>query len=63
MYVGVTFMLLFQHNSPYYAPLSLPAWFLVGGTLYIIFMLVGELVGKCFGFRILYCFKLYGFEF
>ncbi len=62
-YVGVTFMPLFWRDSPYYAPLSLPAWFLVSGTLYIIFMLVGKLVGKCFGFRIHYCLKLYSFKF
>ncbi|KAN0137366.1 hypothetical protein V8E53_004811 [Lactarius tabidus] len=48
-YVGVTLMPLFRHDSPYYAPLSSSAWYLVNGALYVIVKslrwLVEQLVG------------------
>jgi hypothetical protein len=48
-YVGVTLMPLFRHDSPYYAPLSSSAWYLVNGVLYVtvksLHWLVWHLVG------------------
>ncbi|KAN0137365.1 hypothetical protein V8E53_004810 [Lactarius tabidus] len=48
-YVGVTLMPLFRHDSPYYAPLSSSAWYLVNMILYVIIKslhwLVKHLVG------------------
>jgi Family of unknown function (DUF6535) len=37
IYVCITFMPMFRHDSPYYAPLSLLAWFLYTGTLSAVF--------------------------
>ena len=47
-YVGVTLMPLFRNNSPYYAPLSSSAWYLVNVALYVIFKSLKSLV-ECFG--------------
>jgi hypothetical protein len=33
VYTCITFMPIFRHDSPYYAPLSLPLWYLYNGTL------------------------------
>ena len=37
IYVCITFMPIFRHDSPYYAPLSSSAWCLVSGTLFLLF--------------------------
>ena len=37
VYGCVTFMPIFRHDSPYYAPLSSSAWYLYSGTLYVVY--------------------------
>ena len=37
MYVCITLMPIFRHDSPYYAPLSSSAWYLYAGTLSAVF--------------------------
>jgi len=37
IYACITFMPIFRHDSPYYAPLSSSAWYLVSGTLFLLF--------------------------
>ncbi|KAI0298951.1 hypothetical protein BC826DRAFT_1120995 [Russula brevipes] len=36
-YTVITVMPIFRHDSPYYAPLSTSAWYLVSGTLFFLF--------------------------
>src|SRR5579863_1964151 len=36
IYICITFLPMFRHDSPYYAPLSLSAWYLYNGTLYTV---------------------------
>ena len=36
LYLCITFMPIFRHDSPYYAPLSSSAWFLYFGTLSLV---------------------------
>ena len=36
-YLGVTFMPMFRHDSPYYTPFSSLSWCLVTGFLYVLF--------------------------
>jgi hypothetical protein len=43
-YLGVTLMPLFRYDSPYYAPLSSSAWYLVNGVLFLIFNALDSLV-------------------
>jgi hypothetical protein len=43
-YMGVTLMPLFRYDSPYYAPLSSSAWYLVNGVLFLIFKLLHSFV-------------------
>ncbi|KAI0255032.1 hypothetical protein BJV78DRAFT_1279643 [Lactifluus subvellereus] len=40
-YICITFMPIFRHDSPYYAPLSTSAWFLYTGILYAVFRILG----------------------
>jgi hypothetical protein len=37
LYMCITFMPIFRHDSPYYAPLSSSAWFIYSGTLSLVF--------------------------
>jgi Family of unknown function (DUF6535) len=37
MYACITFMPILRHDSPYYAPLSRSAWYLVSGLLFLFF--------------------------
>jgi len=37
MYTCITFLPIFRHDSPYYAPLSDSAWYFVSGTLFLFF--------------------------
>jgi Family of unknown function (DUF6535) len=37
IYACITFMPIFRHDSPFYAPLSSTAWFLYAATLYAVF--------------------------
>ncbi|KAN0116053.1 hypothetical protein V8E52_006359 [Russula decolorans] len=37
VYACITFMPIFRHDSPFYAPLSSTAWFLYAATLYAVF--------------------------
>ena len=37
MYVCITLMPMFRHDSPYYAPFSSSAWYLYAGTLSVVF--------------------------
>jgi hypothetical protein len=48
-YVGVTLMPLFRHDSPYYAPLSPSAWYLVNGTLCVILNPLHSLMTRLVG--------------
>ena len=52
-YVGVTLMPLFRYDSPYYAPLSSSAWYLVNGVLFITFKSLDSLVPCLFSRRFL----------
>jgi len=36
VYVWITFVPMFRHDSPYYTPLSSSSWFLVNGSLYVL---------------------------
>jgi hypothetical protein len=58
-YVGVTLMPLFRHDSPYYAPLSPSAWYLVNGALYVIVKSLYWLVMRLVGWEICHRFKLH----
>ncbi|KAI0299099.1 hypothetical protein B0F90DRAFT_633069 [Multifurca ochricompacta] len=40
LYICVTLMPIFRHDSPYYAPLSESAWFLYAGTLLVTFQIL-----------------------
>ncbi|KAI0296139.1 hypothetical protein B0F90DRAFT_1919155 [Multifurca ochricompacta] len=40
LYICVTLMPIFRHDSPYYAPLSESAWFLYAGTLLVVFQIL-----------------------
>ncbi|KAH9971387.1 hypothetical protein BGW80DRAFT_1322167 [Lactifluus volemus] len=40
VYVCITFMPIFRHDSPYYAPLSSPVWYLYTGILYAFFQIL-----------------------
>ena len=37
MYAWITFLPILRHDSPYYAPLSTSAWYLVSGLLFLFF--------------------------
>ena len=37
VYTCITFMPIFRHDSPFYAPLSSTAWFFYAATLYVVF--------------------------
>ncbi|KAI9433329.1 hypothetical protein H4582DRAFT_1003036 [Lactarius indigo] len=45
IYVSITFVPLFRHDSPYYAPPSSSAWFLATGVLTVLFQTFWWLVG------------------
>ena len=40
IYGCITFIPIFRHESPYYAPLSSSAWYLVSGTLHLLFRIL-----------------------
>ena len=69
-YVGITLMPFFRHDSPYYAPLSSSAWYLVHGALFAIVKSLDSLVIRFFGlerrFEIFDCLNIdilaYGLE-
>jgi hypothetical protein len=42
MYMCITLMPIFRHDSPYYAPLSSPPWYLYTGTLVVVFAIFGR---------------------
>ena len=42
-YACITFMPLFRHDSPYYAPLSSTVWSLVTGTFFLVFKVLRRL--------------------
>ena len=45
VYVLITVMPIVRHNSPYYAPLSQPAWYLYTGMKYVIFKVLASKFG------------------
>ena len=55
LYVCMTFMPVFRHDSPYYAPLSSSAWFLYSGLLSLVFRIFrwiawSDYFARCFGY-------------
>jgi hypothetical protein len=55
LYVCMTFMPVFRHDSPYYAPLSSSAWFLYSGTLALVLRIFRWIVwsdyfARCFSY-------------
>ena len=46
LYLCITFMPIFRHDSPYYAPLSSSAWFLYSGTLSLVFRILPWIVWR-----------------
>jgi hypothetical protein len=50
-YIGVTLMPLFRHDSPYYAPLSSSAWYLVNGALCAILNSLNSPVTRLLGYE------------
>ena len=60
LYGCITFMPVFHHDSPYYTPLSLPAWHIVSGILYVISWLFERLTRlKYFSSEINYRFAIF----
>ncbi|KAH9061971.1 hypothetical protein EDB87DRAFT_1682635 [Lactarius vividus] len=52
LYGCITLMPIFHHDSPYYTPLSLPAWHIVTGISYIICLLIWLLTHLgCFSYE------------
>ena len=51
VYLGVTFMPMFRHDSPYYTPLSSLSWCLVTGFLSVLFRVLRWITSfSCFGY-------------
>ena len=47
VYMCITFMPIFRHDSPYYAPLSSSAWYLYTGTRVALFRVLWWIVNRC----------------
>ena len=47
MYVCITSMPIFRHDSPYYAPLSSSAWYLLTGGRFVLFRLLWSIASRC----------------
>jgi hypothetical protein len=45
----ITLLPLIRHNSPYYAPLSLPVWFLYASILYLTFKVLAIITSGSYG--------------
>ena len=51
-YLGITFMPMFRHDSPYYTPLSSLFWYLVTGFLYVTFRVLQWITSfSCFSYE------------
>jgi Family of unknown function (DUF6535) len=50
VYVSITLLPLIRQDSPYYAPLSTPAWFLYAGIPYVTFKILHLITTTCFYF-------------
>ena len=48
MYISITFMPMFRHDSPYYAPLSSSAWYLYNGILFTLLRILRWIIEQCF---------------
>jgi len=51
VYACITFMPIFRHDSPFYAPLSSTVWFLYAGTLYAVFSVLSFVQSSRDNFR------------
>ena len=51
VYACITFMPIFRHDSPFYAPLSSTVWFLYAATLYAVFSVLSVVRGSREKFR------------
>ena len=47
MYLCITFMPMFRHDSPYYAPLSSSAWYFCTGIRFILFRILWWIANRC----------------
>ena len=47
MYMCITLMPMFWHDSPYYAPLSSSAWYLYTGILFTLFRILRRVADRC----------------
>ena len=47
MYMCITFLPMFRHDSPYYAPLSSSAWYLYTGILVTLFRILERIAYRC----------------
>jgi len=47
MYMCITLMPMFRHDSPYYAPLSSSAWYLYTGILFALFGILSWILYRC----------------
>jgi Family of unknown function (DUF6535) len=50
MYGLITLLPFTRHNTPYYSPLSLPAWFLHAGIPYVIFKILSSIAYRYRGY-------------
>ena len=48
VYVSITVLPLIRHDSPYYAPLSTPAWFLYASIPYVTFKTLYLITAICY---------------
>jgi Family of unknown function (DUF6535) len=51
VYVLITVMPIVRHNSPYYAPLSQPAWFLYASMNYLLYEVLASKFPRCGAFE------------
>jgi len=52
VYMCITFMPMFRHDSPYYAPLSSLAWYLYTGILFTLFRILQWIANQCLTYSI-----------
>ena len=57
VYGFITLLPLIRPDSPYYSPLSIPAWFLCAGIPYVIFAVLGSIAYSCGWYSAWYLFR------
>ena len=58
VYGLITLLPLIRQDSPYYSPLSVPAWFLYAGIQYVTFTILAPITYSCGWYQIWYRFHL-----